>query len=121
MPWGGIPRLVREIGPALTRELVITCRAFGAEEAHRVGFLNRVVDSAELDTSINALASEIAAKPGAPVTATKRHVDAVTSQMVGTGRAWLDADGVVAALRDLECMAAREAYVAAQRGRRGGS
>ena len=33
LAWGGIPRLVREIGPALTKELVMTCREFGAEEA----------------------------------------------------------------------------------------
>ena len=25
LAWGGIPRLVREIGPALTKELVLTC------------------------------------------------------------------------------------------------
>ena len=29
LAWGGIPRLVREIGPALTRELVLTCRPSG--------------------------------------------------------------------------------------------
>ena len=26
LAWGGIPRLVREIGPALAKELVMTCR-----------------------------------------------------------------------------------------------
>src|SRR5215471_6624907 len=31
LSWGGIPRLVREIGPAMTKELVMTCRRFGAE------------------------------------------------------------------------------------------
>ncbi|MCH2413016.1 MAG: enoyl-CoA hydratase/isomerase family protein, partial [Acidimicrobiales bacterium] len=39
LAWGGIPRLVREIGPALTKELVMTCRQFGAEEAMAAGFL----------------------------------------------------------------------------------
>ena len=29
LAWGGIPRLVREIGPAMTKELVMTCRAYG--------------------------------------------------------------------------------------------
>ena len=33
LAWGGIPRLVREVGPALTKELVMTCRPFGADEA----------------------------------------------------------------------------------------
>ena len=43
LAWGGIPRLVREIGPALTKELVMTCRDFGPDEARAAGFLNRVV------------------------------------------------------------------------------
>ena len=33
LAWGGIPRLVRELGPAITKELVLTCRPFGADEA----------------------------------------------------------------------------------------
>src|SRR5690606_19166115 len=40
LAWGGIPRLVREIGPALTKELVMTCRPFGADEAKAAGLLN---------------------------------------------------------------------------------
>ena len=43
LAWGGIPRLVREIGPALTKELVMTCRPFDADEARSAGFVNRVV------------------------------------------------------------------------------
>ena len=39
-PWPGAayPRLVREIGPALTKELVITCREFSPQEAQAAGF-----------------------------------------------------------------------------------
>src|SRR5581483_5501941 len=43
LAWGGIPRLVRDIGPALTKELVMTCRPFDAAEAKEIGFVNRVV------------------------------------------------------------------------------
>jgi enoyl-CoA hydratase/carnithine racemase len=119
LAWGGIPRLVREIGPALTRELVITCRPFDALEARNAGFLNRVVEPGELDHVVAQLASEIAAKPAAPVTATKRHVAAVTAGMVGTRNAWSDADSLVAALQDPACTAAREAYMRTRSG--GGS
>ena len=48
LAWGGIPRLVREIGPAMTRELVLTCRRFSAAEARELGFLNRVVPDEQL-------------------------------------------------------------------------
>lgn len=111
LAWGGIPRLVREIGPALTKELVITCREFSPREAQAAGFLNRVVTDGELDAVVQALAAQVAAKPAMPVIATKRHVNAVTAQMVGTARAWSDADGLVGGLLDPECGAARQDYI----------
>jgi enoyl-CoA hydratase/carnithine racemase len=114
LAWGGIPRLVREIGPALTKELVITCREFGAAEALSAGFLNRVVTDEDLDQVVQDLAEQVAAKPAMPVAATKAHVNAVTAQMVGAMRAWSDADGLVGGLLDPECGAAREAYIKAR-------
>ncbi len=102
LAWGGIPRLVREIGPALTKELVLTCRPFDAGEALRVGFLNRVVPGDRLVDEVEVLAGSLAGKSALTLTATKRHVNAVTDQMVGTGRAWNDADSLVAAFRDPE-------------------
>jgi enoyl-CoA hydratase/carnithine racemase len=114
LAWGGIPRLVREIGPALTKELVLTCRPFDAAEARAAGFLNRVVPADELEKSVLALAESLAAKAAYTLTATKRHVNAVTDQMVGTMRSWSDADGLVTAIGDAECDAARRAYLNAQ-------
>ena len=60
---------------------------------------------------VQALAAQVAAKPAMPVIATKRHVNAVTAQMVGTARAWSDADGLVGGLLDPECGAARQDYI----------
>ena len=111
LAWGGIPRLVREIGPAATKELVLTCRPFGAEEARGLGFLNRVVPAERLDAEVDGLAAELAAKATIPLRTTKRHVDAVTSAMVGTARAWSDADSLLTALRDPESRAAAERYL----------
>ncbi len=115
LAWGGIPRLVREIGPALTKELVLTCRPFGPDEAKAAGFLNRVVPDAELDTTVESLATDLAAKAPLTIFATKRHVNAVTDQMVGTMRSWSDADGLVAAFNDPACGDARKAYLARRR------
>ncbi len=91
LAWGGIPRLVREIGPALTKELVMTCRRFSPAEAKAAGFVNRVVPEAELDAEVEALAQEIAEKPAVPVIITKEHVNAVTRQIAGT-TAYADGD-----------------------------
>ena len=111
LAWGGIPRLVREIGPALTKELVLTCRPFDAAEARSAGFLNRVVPAEQLETEVVALAETIAGKAAFAITATKRHVNAVTDQMVGTMRSWSDADGLVTAFQDAECGEARRRYL----------
>jgi|TARA_B100000745_G_scaffold286578_1_gene222625 enoyl-CoA hydratase/carnithine racemase len=120
LAWGGIPRLVREIGPALTKELVMTCRPFGAEEAMAAGFLNRIVAADALDSAIEEMAEAVASRPRVAVLATKRHVNAVTDQMVGTGRSWSDADGLTAALRDPEGRASRAAYLERLQARREG-
>ncbi len=111
LAWGGIPRLVREIGPALTKELVMTCRPFDAEEALRSGFLNRVVADEQLDDEVESLVQTLLAKPKLALLETKAHVNAVTESMVGTGRSWADADGLFAGLRDAEGQASARAYV----------
>ena len=120
LAWGGIPRLVREIGPALTKELVMTCRPFGAEEAMAAGFLNRIVAADALDSAIEEMAEAVASRPRVAVLATKRHVNAVTDQMVGTGRSWSDADGLAAALRAPEGRASRAPYLERMQARRKG-
>jgi enoyl-CoA hydratase/carnithine racemase len=114
LAWGGIPRLVREIGPAMTKELVLTCRPFDAVEAKASGFLNRVVAADQVTATVDELAVSIAAKAGHAIFSTKRHVNAVTDQMVGTMRSFADADGLVTAFNDAECADARSAYLAAR-------
>lgn len=111
LAWGGVPRLVREIGPALTKELVMTCRPFGAEEALNAGFLNRVVAAADIDATVARLVDELAAKPKFALLATKRHVNAVTSTAFAPQRSWSDADGLLTASHDADSLAARDAYL----------
>lgn len=111
LAWGGIPRLVREIGPARTKELVVTCRPFDAAEAEAIGFVNRTVPADQLDAEVESLARSIAAKAPLAVQATKVHTNAVTDQMVGTGRAWNDVDSLFTALHDEDCKAARLDYL----------
>ena len=107
LAWGGIPRLVREFGPALTRELVMTCRPFSAEEAASRGFLNGVVPTGEHLAAAAALAEAVAARPALPVATTKQHVAEVMRGDFGRD----DAAGLIAALADPESMAARTAYL----------
>lgn len=111
LAWGGIPRLVREIGPAMTKELVITCREFGAEEAKSIGFINRVVPNDELEQHTIALAEKIAAMPAGPVAITKEHVNAVSRAMAGH-TAYADGDVLLSAFASPEGVEARKKYIA---------
>ena len=113
LAWGGIPRLVREIGPAMTKELVITCRQFTPQEAKAMGFVNRVVPPAELDRETVKLAEEIALMPAVPVAITKEHVNAVTRSMAGSG-SYADGDVLLSAFSSPESVEARKAYVERQ-------
>jgi enoyl-CoA hydratase/carnithine racemase len=110
LAWGGIPRLLREVGPALARDLVLTCREFGSDEALRAGLVSRVVADGELDAEVAALAAEIATKAPLPVRATLDAVAAVAGH--GAPQGWSDADSLLAALADPASRAAGARYLA---------
>jgi enoyl-CoA hydratase/carnithine racemase len=110
LAWGGIPKLVREIGPAMTKELVMTCRRFSPMEAKAIGFINRVVPLAKLQTEVEGLARELLAKPSVPVAITKEHVNAVTRAMSAGITSFGDGDSLLGAQATEESRAAARAY-----------
>jgi enoyl-CoA hydratase/carnithine racemase len=114
LAWGGIPRLVREIGPAFTRELVLTCRPFDAHEAKSLGFVNRVVPRAELESSVDDLARQLTRKAPSVVRATKRQVNEALEDVASTAGSWADADLLGAAMRDPEARQAARDYLASR-------
>src|SRR5262245_52574445 len=59
---GGCSRLVRLVGYGKAKELVLTGEILGAEEAHRIGLVNRVVDDEGLMAETGELARRLAAK-----------------------------------------------------------
>ncbi len=111
LAWGGIPRLARELGPAITKELVLTCRPFDAAEARALRFLNALVPADELDEHVGEMARALASKPGFALRSTKEQVNAVMEEVAGTGRSAHDADSLVAAQADPECRAASRRYL----------
>jgi len=82
--WTGVPLLVRQIGTARTKELVLTGRAVTAAEADRIGLVNQVVPDDELDTTVVGLAAQLAAKPAHVLATTERQVDAVVPRCPST-------------------------------------
>jgi len=111
LAWGGVPRLVREIGPAATKDLILTCRPFGAAEAAALGLINRVVDSGDLATTVETLASEILARPWSVISTTKSAVNIAADELVSTRHSEDDAQLFLAAADDPEAHAVGAAYL----------
>lgn len=114
LAWGGIPRLIREIGPAATKDLVLTCRRFTAEEAQSLGFITRVVPCDGLAAEIATLTRTLCARSNLTLRSTVRAVDAITNAMVGTFRSQNDADALVGALHDPESREVAATYLSSR-------
>ena len=73
--FGGTQRLPRLIGPARARELIYTGRMVEAEEALRLGIVNRVCEDGELMDAVNETARLIATKGRVALRAAKQAVN----------------------------------------------
>lgn len=110
LAWGGLPRLVRELGPALAKELVLTCRPFDAAEAHDWRFVNTVVAPDAVFDHVDALASSLAAKPRLGLLATKQQARIASEALAATHHSDVDHVLLSTAAADPESRAAATAY-----------
>ena len=117
LAWGGIPRLVREIGPAMTKELVMTCRPFDAEEAKSLGFINRVVKDADLESQTMNMAEAIRKRPQLVIETTKNQVRAATDDLASTKNEWVGEMLIGAANNDSVARSAAQNYLNDKSGR----
>ncbi|MBO70542.1 MAG: enoyl-CoA hydratase [Candidatus Marinimicrobia bacterium] len=117
LAWGGIPRLVREIGPAMTKELVMTCRPFDAEEAKSLGFINRVVKDADLESQTMNMAEAIRKRPQSVIETTKNQVRAATDDLASTKNEWVGEMLIGAANKDSVARSAAQNYLNDKSGR----
>jgi enoyl-CoA hydratase/carnithine racemase len=73
---GGSTRLPAVVGLGRAKELIMTARTIDAEEAERIGLLNRVVAPEELERATQALVEELLANSHVAVGRAKRVIDA---------------------------------------------
>jgi enoyl-CoA hydratase/carnithine racemase len=73
---GGSTRLPQVVGLGRAKELIMTARLIGAEEAERIGLVNRVVAPEELEGATQALVDELLANSPIAVGRAKRVIDA---------------------------------------------
>jgi enoyl-CoA hydratase/carnithine racemase len=73
---GGSSRLPQVVGLGRAKELIMTGKLIGAEEAERIGLANRVAPAAELDAAVQALADELLACAPVALALAKRVMDA---------------------------------------------
>jgi len=82
LTWNALPRLMRELGPARTRELVMTGDRFSAQDALEWGFLNHVTADDALLATARKLAAKLLAKDPLSLALTKSTTRALANLMV---------------------------------------
>lgn len=70
-PIGAVRSLVDLVGRACASEILFSARRFSAEEALRMGLINRLVPTDELEASVRELAGQIAANAPLTIRASK--------------------------------------------------
>ena len=71
---GGTQRLTRAVGKYRAMEMILTGKSITAEEAQRIGLVNRVVPKEKLMEEAKKIAIEIASKPPLSVRAAKEAI-----------------------------------------------
>lgn len=97
---GGTQRLARLVGPARAKDLILTGRQVDAEEALRIGLVDRVVPHEELHDRAFELAAELARGPVVAHALAKQAIDQGLAGDLATGLSL--EQGLFAAVADTE-------------------
>ena len=111
LTWAGIPRLVREIGLPMARDLVMTGRTIDGNEAKTCGFAQRVVDASELDAATQELVTQLIEMPPGPLAMTRDMFAAIARDRTGPA-GWADPDLIGWSVTEAESQQAAADYVA---------
>jgi enoyl-CoA hydratase/carnithine racemase len=112
IPWATLPRLVRQIGPMRTKDIVLTAREFTGEQAAEWGLATEVVPTAaDLDAAVERLAEAVVTTPRLVVEQVLAEVDRLAEAAGSTAESAPDVERMLAAAADEGCRIAREVYL----------
>jgi len=69
--WGGTQRLPKLVGMTKAKEMIMLAKRIDADEAERIGLVNKAVDPEKFEEEVMALAKELAAGPPVSLRAAK--------------------------------------------------
>jgi enoyl-CoA hydratase/carnithine racemase len=107
---GGTQRLTKLVGPGRAKEMILTGARIDGEEAYRLGICERYVSDEELEETVAALATRIAAQPPIAVRTSKRAVEAATHLSLRDGLMY-EATGQTECMRSSDMREAITAFV----------
>ena len=71
---GGASRMARQVGLGRALEVILSARDFDSDEAERIGTITRALNTDEINSFVNDLATRISKFPSESITACKRTV-----------------------------------------------
>lgn len=99
LSWQALPRLMRELGPARTKELAMACERFTAQQAATWGFLNHVHPADDLPAATRTLVERLLSMDPLTLAMTKSACAALENLMVPKEVTWSDAELMLLAHR----------------------
>ena len=99
LSWQALPRLMRELGPARTKEVAMACDRFTAQQAESWGFLNHVYPEDELSAAARAMAERLLSMDPLTLAMTKSACAALENLMIPKEVTWSDAELMLLAHR----------------------
>jgi enoyl-CoA hydratase/carnithine racemase len=96
LTWNALPRLIREIGPARTKELVMLCERFSSDDALRWGFVNHVHPDGALISEARRMAERLLSMDPLAIARTKAATSALAEAMVPPHATYSDPDLLMA-------------------------
>ncbi len=99
LTWQALPRLMRELGPARTKELAMMCDRFTARQAEAWGFLNHVHPDDELSAAARAMAARLLSMDPLSLAMTKSACAALANVMIPVEVNWSDPELMLLAYR----------------------